>query len=471
VVQSVPAAAGGIPGAAGTYWLTGGMLVNAGAETAQVVVELAPDDQPLGLRSAGPLTIPPRTALSFDNLVSELFLTNELGGLWVDSSHPIVVSTRTFNRSTDGTFGQGVGGIQRSDTLGEGEGAVYLVGLHHNQSFRTNLLLQEVDGLAATAVIEIYTHAGQRTGVASIEVGGRSRWQAPITDLGVEYLEAGYGRIRVQGEGRLAVLGSVVDRRTGDAATIDAVHEQRAAIDLSGKTSEIGDAHHLVAVVARAPGANETVWRSEASILNTRSEEQQLELRYVPASGPVVAASVTVGAGAMFSSQDVVGELFVGDEEGTGALHIYSDGGLIVSSRTYNLLPDGATLGQSLPGLADGDMARAGEAWLLDSLSETPDFRCNLGFTEYEGTAADVTVALFDVDNAVFRYLGAKTYTVPALGNLQVNRVFRDLGLTGSFPRALAYLTVSSQGGAVYAYASVVDNGMGDATTVLAKRQ
>ncbi len=233
----------------------------------------------------------------------------------------------------------------------------------------------------------------------------------------------------------------------------------------------IGDSRYLVAVVARTPGANQTVWRSEVSILNTAATEQQLELRYVPETGNVAMANVTVGARSMFSSADVIGEVFPQAADGAGALHIYAEGGLVVNSRAYNLLSSQATVGQAIPGLTSGDMARPGEVWILDSLRETLGFRCNMGFAEYEGSAADVSVVLFDVNGGAFRYLASKSYTVPALGQFQVNRVLRDMGLEGLFPNVLTYVYVTSQNGAVYAYASIVDNGTGDGTTILAKRK
>ncbi len=469
--QTVAAAAGGIPGASGTFWLTEGTIVNPNSSAAQAVVEFVPDDQPLVVRSVGPLTIPPRTAVSFDNIVTELFYTNELGSLWIDSDMPVIVNTRTFNQSSEGTVGQGIGGTVRSDSLAAGEGEAFLVGLKQNEHFRTNLLVQEIDGQPATVVFDVFNHAGHLAGSGSFNIPGRSKWQKSITVLGIEYLQAGYARVRVGGAGRLSVLASVVDRGTGDATTVDAVHRQRAEAGNPAKNMEIGDSHHLVAVVARTPGANQTVWRSEVSILNTAMEEQQFELRYVPETGGVAVSNVILTGRSMFSSNDVIGEVFPQAADGAGALHIYADQGLVVNSRTYNLLPTDTTVGQAIPGLTSGDMARPGEVWLLDSLRETSSFRCNLGFAEYEGSAAEVSVVLYDVEAADFRFLASKSYTVPALGQFQVNRIFRDMGLEGEYPHALAYINVTSQDGAVYVYASVVDNGKGDGTTILAKRQ
>jgi hypothetical protein len=116
-------------------------------------------------------------------------------------------------------------------------------------------------------------------------------------------------------------------------------------------------------------------------------------------------------------------------------------------------------------------MARPGETWVLNKLKSSDDFRCNIGFAEYEGQDAEVTILLFDMSGNSRRFLGSKTYSVGAFTNSQVSRVFQDIGIGGSYEEAMAYAVVTSNEGALYIYASVVDNQEGDGTTVLAKRQ
>ncbi|MCD4749148.1 MAG: PKD domain-containing protein [Thermoanaerobaculales bacterium] len=467
----VPAAAGGVLGQNGTYWLTDATIVNPGVLDAKVVVEFVPDHDPTIVRVAGPATIPPHTAIHFDNVVEELFHTHELGSLWIDANRPVIVNTRTFNRTEVATFGQGIGGITRNDLLGDGDGEVYLVGLRQNEDFRTNLLIQEVNGSPMNARIKVFDGNGNLVTTRWISVDSRSRWQKQITSLGVDDLETGYATVSVYGRGKCAVFASVIDAITGDATSVDAVHLNQVLFPTVDKKSEEDRSHFLVAVVARTPGANDTVWRSEVSVLNPVDEEQQLEIRYVPTSGEIQSATIELPAAAVLSSLNVIQDVFPEAQDGAGALHIYGDSGLIVNSRTYNLLPDDATVGQSIPGLATGDMARPGEVWLVDSLKQTEDFRCNMGFAEFEGSDAEVTVVLFDINAATLRYLASKTYTVPAFGQFQVNRIFSDMELEGEYPNALAYVSVATDTGALYLYASVVDNGGGDGTTVLGKRQ
>lgn len=469
----IPAAVGGSHGANGTYWVTEGSIVNPGEEDAQVVVEFVADNDPDNPRVAGPATIPPRSAIRFDNVVEELFGTHASGSLWVDADQPVIANTRTFNATGAATFGQGIGGITKNDVLGAGDGSVYIVGLKQTKSFRSNFLFQEVSGNDATVEAQIFDATGTLVASGSIDVPARTKWQKPITLLGITTLKAGYAMLSVNGDGKIAAMASVIDQVTGDATSLDSVHSFQTAPGTHAKADgdDEEDSHFLVAVIARTPGANDTVWRSEVSILNPEETDQVLELRYLPSGGDMLIATRELASGELFFSEDVVDEIFPEAADGAGSLHVFAQKGLVVNSRTYNVLPDESTAGQAIPGLATGDMARPGEIWLLDSLKQTQDFRCNLGFAEYEGSDAEVTVVLFDTDGASLFFLASKKYTVPAFEQLQVNKVFQNMGLSGQFREAIAYVSVASEGGALYIYASVVDNAQGDGTTILGKRQ
>jgi PKD repeat protein len=467
----IPAAVGGIPGNSGTTWYTDGMLFNPTAQDVDYVLRYSPDSNPAHAKAAGPFTIGPRESLYYRNLISDLFGVTANGALWLDAAGPLMFDTRTYNLSPDGTYGQAISAIPPNALLARGDGPMYLIGLSDDEAFRSNLIVQEVSGQPVSVDVTFFDLVGHQVGRGSILVEGRSKVQRRITEIGVQRLARGYATVEVaDGGGRIAVIASVVDQITGDATTIDAVHPFQVETAAT-KTRAADDGHFLVAVVARTPGSSGSLWRSELSVLNPEEVEQDLVLRYYPTSGGVFEAPVTVGPSAMYFSDDVVSDLFPEAPNGSGSLHVFSSAGVVVSSRTYNLTnANTATLGQNIPGLAAADMARPGEVWVLNKIKNTDDFRCNLGFSEYAGAQAQVTVALYSMAGSYQRFLGAKTYPVSAFGVKQVNRVFDDIGIAGSYEEALAYVVVSSDDGAAYVYASVVDNGVGDATTVLAKR-
>jgi PKD repeat protein len=470
----VPAAAGSVAGAADSNWFTEGMLFNPNLQDAEVVLEFRPDGgTPSGAPLvAGPIELPARTGLRFDDLLGEAFGTDGVGAVALDATLPIIIDTRTFNQTEVGTLGQSVGAITMDDTVGAGEGEVYLVGLSQNQRFRTNLIFQETTGRNARARVELYDASGELLGTNTVDVAGHGRWQKPITRIADRELDHGSAKVVVEGDGRLAIMASVIDQATNDATSIDAVHPKQVTNAATGAKAEgAEDPHFLVAVVARTPGAQSTLWRSEVSILNPTKNREDLVLEYYQDGGTLQTASVTVKPGATFFTTDVVGDLFPDATNGAGSFHVYSEDAVIVNSRTYNISDVEETVGQSIPGLGSGDMARPGETWLLNNLKDNQEFRCNMGFAEFAGTDSQVTVVLFDNNSMALRYLATKTYTVEAFGSTQINRIFKDMGLTGNYSAVVAYIAVGEDSGAVYSYASVVDNGEGDATTILAKRQ
>ena len=65
------------------------------------------------------------------------------------------------------------------------------------------------------------------------------------------------------------------------------------------------------------------------------------------------------------------------------------------------------------------------------------------------------------------RTLGTKRYTLPPLGMTQVSRVALALGGPANLNGGRLELSVATQGGAVAAYASVIDNVTNDPRTLL----
>jgi hypothetical protein len=87
-----------------------------------------------------------------------------------------------------------------------------------------------------------------------------------------------------------------------------------------------------------------------------------------------------------------------------------------------------------------------------------------VGFTNYGATSCDVVVTLLDADG---QQLGSPVMVsdIPAGGWKQQNRIFREAGVS-ECELGYAEISVETEGCGVWAYASVVDNGSGDPTTI-----
>jgi hypothetical protein len=145
----------------------------------------------------------------------------------------------------------------------------------------------------------------------------------------------------------------------------------------------------------------------------------------------------------------------------SGAVHIAASGSILVTSRTYNQTAEG-TFGQYLPALSTSSCLDQGAVGYLLQLKGTDDFRSNVGFANLSGTSTQVRLTLYDdYGTAMGEPLDV---TVGAGAWSQVNDIF---AATGSGSLALAYASVEvTSGNSLWAYASVVDNHTGDATTI-----
>lgn len=241
--------------------------------------------------------------------------------------------------------------------------------------------------------------------------------------------------------------------------------EAAGDITVSGPGPGACDFTYWVPVVSRTNGAAGSVWRSDLGLLGADPVGAAVELRF-HGQDPVATRVVTVTPGAMVNLVDVVDWIASGFK-GSGALEICADGELVVDSRTYNQLAEdhacfpGASFGQHLAGMSAGGLGE-GESARLGLLRESDAFRTNIGLVNTGSEAATVSFELFDATGAelVEYQIGLE----PGQWK-QDNRPFFERAGRDDLDAASAKVTVVS-GGGVVAYASVIDNSTGDATTV-----
>jgi hypothetical protein len=378
--------------------------------------------------------------------------------------------TRTYNSTEEGNYGQSFFGIRERLTIARGEGPMYLIGLREDHRFRSNLYLQEVDGSPVTVQVEIFNGSGERLRRASISVDGHSVKLKSLGSLGVSGIASAYATVQVtEGDGRVAAAGSVIDGITGDPTSVDPFLASQAAAKAAGTS------HNLVAAVAHTKGAYGSVWRSSFTLNNPTLTSQDVELVYeveydrTGVVGDILEETVTIPAGHQRDWEDVIVELFglPGNAKTQGALHVYAHPDVMVESRTYNERADTGTLGLRIPALKSDDLIANGETGTMAGLKHTSGTRTNVGLAEFSGQDTEVELMFFKSRQGLGSlYLDKLIFTVPANSHLQITKVFEELDL-GPFSsddiEAWAWVTVKG-GGSVYAYATIVDNGTGDAT-------
>lgn len=217
----------------------------------------------------------------------------------------------------------------------------------------------------------------------------------------------------------------------------------------------------LVAGVASRPGLGGTSWRTTLSVANPGSAATDVTLVYRYTVGSATAAT-SVPAGGIVGWDDVVGSLFGAPGISAGAVEVCSPVPVVLQARTYNDASTG-TYGQYLPGVAEGEALAGGEVGLLGQLRKSDDYRTNVGFVNLGDADCGVRVTLRSDEGDPLGI--ALNRTIPAGEWYQLNDVFTVAGVSAA-DLATATVEVTTPGGRVWAYASVVDNGSGDPTTV-----
>jgi PKD repeat protein len=206
-----------------------------------------------------------------------------------------------------------------------------------------------------------------------------------------------------------------------------------------------------IAAAAHAAGDAGSVWRSDIALFNSSGSAAELSLQLHTGNGlGACVAGPVVPASAATHIDDVLLTSF-GLSSGSGGVAVYSATDLLVASRTYNQTAQG-TFGQTIPGRRAGEAIADGNTGVLIQLHENQAFRTNIGFLNITANQVKVTVDLYTEDGS---FVGRYQRNLGPYAFKQINRIF-----TGYTSQAIsngrAEVTVS--GGAVFAYASIVDN-------------
>jgi CubicO group peptidase (beta-lactamase class C family) len=213
-----------IPGAAHntglhqSMWRTDLALLNLSGRQARVSVIF---HGPAGVADASLVLAQGEQRIVHD-VVAELEASGS-GTLEIVSDAPVLASSRTFNTSADGTFGQYYGGSPTSAGAAAGE-TRWLTALRQDAWFRTNISLLNAGGETATVRVRLFQSDGQElaTTTQTLPSGASVQLLTPFARIaGRDDIISGYARVEVDtGEGVLA-LASVMDNSTNDPATVE----------------------------------------------------------------------------------------------------------------------------------------------------------------------------------------------------------------------------------------------------------
>ena len=141
----------------------------------------------------------------------------------VSSDVPVLVTARTYNQGTSGTFGQYLPGADAGQALASGQLGV-LPQIKNTSAFRTNVGFVNLGTSPSTVRVRLYSAAGGQLGSALTRTLNPGEWKQ-ISDV---YAEAGTGSSNlgmatvevVSGDGPIWAYASVVDNTSNDPTTV-----------------------------------------------------------------------------------------------------------------------------------------------------------------------------------------------------------------------------------------------------------
>jgi len=141
------------------------------------------------------------------------------------SPSQLMVSGRTYSDSGNGTFGQFIPGVSEREGLGRDAGSLQVQQVEESNTFRSNLGLAELSGKPVTLEVSVIQPDAKVVPRVTIDLKPNEfkQFNSIVKSLGISTLYNGRITVRVtDGDGHVAVYGSMVDNRTGDPTYIPA---------------------------------------------------------------------------------------------------------------------------------------------------------------------------------------------------------------------------------------------------------
>jgi hypothetical protein len=372
-------------------------------------------------------------------------------------------SSRTYNFTPNGTFGQFIPAVRYADFVGRALNGelpkiLSLQQVSQSAAYRANFGFAEASGQPADLQVRVYDIANNLLKTIPLSLRPREHTQinGMLVTNGINDLAD--GRVEVEvigGGGKVTAYVSAVDNRTNDPLLVSPV--VKGAITAN---------RYVVPGVAYIQSES-VFWVTDLRIFNAGTAETPATITFYPQGNPAgfVTRDITLAPGEIKVLDNVIGGLFAQPNGAGGMLAITTptDTKLTASARTYNSTSNG-TYGQYIPGVTPAESVGAGDRPLqVLQLEQSSRFRTNIGLAETTGQPVTVEVSAIAPD----------TNTTPVVQFTMQPNEFRQFSL-GSFGLGDVYnarvaIKVIAGTGRVTGYGSAIDQRTQDPTYVPAQ--
>jgi hypothetical protein len=403
--------------------------------------------------ATGTLEIRPLTATT--NTSTTTALPNGLANILT------FAASRTFNTTSNGTFGQYIPAIPFAAFVGRASDPtkstiLSLQQIAQSSAFRTNLGLVEGSGDPASVLVTVFGDNGQKLTEFTQDLKGGQHVQLNSI-LATKNVQVNDGRIEVKvvsPVGKVTAYASVLDNLTNDPLLVSPVSVNQTAA-----------ARYVLPGVADLNNGIAN-WQTDVRLFNPSTNIVKATLTFYSQSGSSVSKDVSLAPGQVQTFDAALHQFFGLSNDG-GALHIATTATtpLVATARTYNQTANG-TYGQFVPAVTANDAAALGTRPLqILQIEESDRYRTNVGFAEVTGKAAKIEITAVPSDSKV-----AASTQVDLAPNqfVQYTQLLKSMGLTNMYNARVTVKVISGQG-RVTAYASVIDMLTNDPTFVPAQ--
>jgi Viral BACON domain len=431
--------------------------------------------------SSTTIDIPPNTTTALDDVVASVFgtgtLSSALGMLevrplttsttttsnlftTVASAFPplaTAASSRTYNFTPSGTFGQFIPAVPFAKFVGKGA-VLSLLQVSQSANYRANFGFAEGSGSPVDLLMRVYDTKSNLLATIPVSLGASQHMQFSglLQQNGINDLADGRVEVEVvNGNGKITAYVSEIDNKTNDPLLVNAVPK--------GATS----ANRYVVPGMAYINNGLAFWVSDLRIFNAGATTTATLTFHPQSGGAPVSKQVTIDAGEIEVLDNVVGNFFGQPNNAGGAIAITTatNTQLSATARTYNQTANG-TYGQFIPAVTVAEsIGAADRALQILQLETSSRIRTNVGVSETTGNPVTVEITAIQPDSIV---------TPVITMNLAANE-FLQIPLANFFdPGAAVYnarvtVKVIAGTGRVTAYGSAIDVVTQDPTYVQAQ--
>ena len=457
-------------GANGAFYTTNVAVANTGSASASFTLKFLGNGQDGSNGPERSFELDPGKSTTFVDVLGSVFdQTSSFGAIRITSNASALdIVSVTSTPGFGGTFGQAVPAISFADLIPAGSSRSILY-VREGDGFRSNLILASGSFVSTDVDVALVSPAGSTlaTKTYSLPPNGMTQVNRVVRDMGVAGPVTGARLVLSSSTPGAAFTGvaSVIDEATNDPTTMPA---------LPASVSGPAPYTWLLPASAHSSGASGAFYTTNVAVANVGAAPAFFTMTFLGGNGSAghwdylrqgTEQSFNLEAGKSAVYFDVLATVF-NETSDYGALRITSNTSTLNIVSVTTTPGFGGTFGQSLSAVPSSDLIPAGSPRSILYIREGDGFRSNLVLASNASVPTTIDAALVSPAGET---LASKSYSVPSNGMTQINRVVRDMGVSGSITGARLVLSSSTPGAAFTAFASVIDEATNDPTAVEAK--